>query len=221
MNKHLEILRVLVLLVVSVHFLLSCNKPGEPIQVKQLPMKVETKYLDDLKEGEKKPVHSHERAVTDWKFGCKVDFQFEVVDQTQLAREFLTTVKVNKVNIQLDAPVVIWLPEDADEKLIAHENAHVEICKKFYGTAKKDALEAAKKVVDKKFQGSGKSQKKSIKKALSIANREVCDYYHLNMSEKIDRVSEIFDSLDGSVDKPSDQLIEMAFKQFRVVKSDK
>ena len=211
----------LVLFMVSMFFLASCSSQGKPVTVNKLPMKIETKYLEDLPSGQPSPIHDHERAATDWKFGCKVDFKFEVVDQAQLANEFLTTVKVSSVNLQLDAPVVIWLPEDADEKLIAHENAHVEICKKFYSGAQKDALGSAQKVVGKKYQGTAKTYEGSIKNALAIANREVCDYYHMNMTEKIDRVSEIFDSLDSTLDQPSAQLVEMAFKQYRNVKSAK
>ena len=127
----------------------------------------------------------------------------------------MTTVKVKKVKIELDAPVVIWISKNADKELIEHENAHVEICRRFYKKAKKYAERAGAKVIGGSFQGAGKSSEESIKNALSIANRDVCNYFHLVLTEKVDRVSEIFDSLDHDSKVPSKQLIEKAFKQFK------
>lgn len=197
------------------------SKPAE-ITVKVQPMKVETRFIEKLKPGEKSPLAACEEALTDWKFGCKTGFDFEIVDKSELADEFLVNVRIKKATISLDAPVTIWISSNASEDTKMHEDAHVLICRRVYGEAEKTALAGAERVVKKEFQGGGSSLEAAVKEGLSLASEEICRYYHMAMVEKINRVSEIFDRLDhDNPDKKDSELVELAFQKYQLIKGNK
>lgn len=197
------------------------SKPAE-IAVQMLPMKVETRFIEKLKPGEKSPLSADQEALTDWQFGCKTAFDFEIVEKSELADEFLVNVKIKKATISLDAPVTIWISSKASEDTKVHEDAHVLICRRVYSEAEQTVLSGARRVIKKEFQGGGSTLEAAVKDGLSRASEEICRYYHMAMVEKINRVSEIFDTLDhDNPDKKDSELVELAFQKYRLIKGNK
>lgn len=183
--------------------------------MEQQPITVEKLWIEDVKDKSQIPIKPDEEAVTQWKFGCKNDFDFQIVEKTQLADEYMVTVKITAIKCTLTAPITVYLPKAASEDTKKHEEAHVEICKRVYSHAKQVAQEAAMAMIDHNFQASGKTVEDAVRNAISIANSEVSDTYHLNTGEEVRRVSEILDSLDEHNHAlPLAQLVEQAFGHY-------
>ena len=194
----------------------ACTGSIARVSVDKKPLVVETKYLEEAKE--KSPVEPHEQAATDWHFGCKTEFDFEIIDESKLGNEFLISVKVKKVKVSLEAPVVIWISRNAENEVKEHEEAHVKICRRVYQNAEDVAKAACEKVFGREYQGSGATADEAAQKALSVANQEICQYYHNNLVENVNRVSEIFDSLDPLHEKPVDEIVDMSFREYSKVR---
>lgn len=206
-------------MVVALCFLCSCAIDNPKINIIKKKMVVDTRYLENLKPGQSIPLEKNEEAITDWQFGCKTDFDFKVVEKCELGSEFLTSVRINKVTIELDAPVTVWISKKASKKVIQHENAHVLICRRVYLEAESTARAGAASALKYDIQGSGQTFEDALKNGLAKANQDICQYYHMNLVEKINRVSEVFDSLgDKNPDKSEEQLVDMAFKSYGIIK---
>ena len=209
----------LVVLVVASFTLWSCGKAEPHVVVSKSPASVETRYVEDLPEGEESPLSEDEEALTDWEFGCKTEFEFDILEKSELADEILVTERIKKASLSLDAPIVVWLPKGAGEDLVRHEEAHVAICKRVYRGAEGIARSGADSVLKRDFQGSGKTLQAAIKDGLARASKQICSNYHLQMVEKINRISEVFDTLDR--DNPNmdhKQLMELAFEKYSLIK---
>jgi len=191
------------------------------VTVDQQPISVEKFWIEDIKDKSQIPIKPDEEAVTQWKFGCKNDFDFQIVEKTQLADEFMVTVKITSIKSTLTAPIAVYLPKAASDETKKHEEAHVEICKRVYSHASQVAREAALAMIDRNFQASGKTVEEAVRSAISVANTEVCDAYHLNTGEEVRRVSEILDSLDEhnhTLALP--QLVDQAFGHYTRLSGD-
>ena len=132
----------------------------------------------------------------------------------------MVTVALKSVHITLDAPVTVWISKKSKEEVIEHEMAHVEICKRVYkNDAPKIASESIKKALERRtYQASGGSTQEAVGNALAITNKEICQYYHLKMVEKVNRVSEIFDSIEHDLKEPLSKVVDIAFDKYSVVK---
>lgn len=211
-------LLVVVSLMVATILLFSCSKAKPSVVIVKEPLSVKTRHIEDLKPGEKSPLGEDEEAITDWQFGCKTDFRFDIVEKSELADEFLVTVKIREARVRLDAPVTVWISKNADPDLVEHENAHVEICRRVYSEAEPIVRAGARTVTRREFQGTGQSVDAAVKEGLARASKEICRYYHLQMVEKINRVSEVFDTLDRDNPKMDHKkLLELAFKKYSLI----
>lgn len=200
--------------------LTSCT-PAQRVTVDQQPITLEKFWIEDVEDKSQIPIKPDEEAVTQWKFGCKNDFDFRIVEQTRLADEFMVTIRITSIKSTLTAPIAVYLPKAASDETKKHEDAHVEICKRVYSHAAQVAREAALAMIDRNFQASGKTVEEAVRSAISIANAEVCDDYHLNTGEEVRRVSEILDSLDEhNHTLPLPQLIDLAFGHYTRVSGD-
>lgn len=206
---------------IFVSSLAGCSSPAQRVSVDKEPLTVEKLWIEDIEDKSQIPIKPDEEAVTQWKFGCKNDFDFQIVEKTQLSDEFMVTVKINAIKTTLTAPITVYLPKAASDETKKHEEAHVEICKRVYSRAQEVAREAALEMIDRNFQASGKTIEDAVRNAISIANSEVSDAYHLNTGEEVRRVSEILDSLDEhNHDLPLPQLVDQAFGHYTRLSGD-
>lgn len=212
--------RAAIILCGSTLVLTGCS-PTQRVTVDQQPLTVEKLWIEDIKDKSQIPIKPDEEAVTQWKFGCKNDFDFQIVEKTQLSDEFMVTVKINSIKTTLSAPIVVYLPKAASDETKKHEEAHVEICKRVYSHAQQVAREAATAMIDRNFQASGKTVEDAVRNAISVANADVSDAYHLNTGEEVRRVSEILDSLDEhNHTLPLPQLVDQAFGHYTRLSGD-
>lgn len=163
------------------------------------------------------PLTPDEEAVTVWSFGCKSDFEFDIVDNTRLKQnDVMVTLRITRSKITLSAPVTVFLPEGASSELVRHEEGHVEICKRIYGKVDKEAEAAASAVVGKEYQASGASVEDACREAVQRAGSDVCLRYH-GISRSVNRVSNIYDQLDRTDHDEMPVLVNKAFATFSTV----
>lgn len=193
----------------------SCGS-SQPVTLMKQPLRVERITFDPKGDLSQIPISGDEGAVTVWSFGCKTDFEFDIVEKTFLSKDdYMVTIKIKKCRVELSAPVKVYLPEKADQELIEHEDGHVEICRRIYSDADKQALIAASQVIGKDYQASGPTIEAACQKAVEDASLAISETYHNRASVSVNRISEIYDALDKAEPAPARQLVEKAFtRQF-------
>ncbi len=186
------------------------------VTVDKTPLTVKKVFFDPKKPGDI-PLMPDEEAVTVWSFGCKTDFEFDIVDNTSLGKnDLMVTLRITRSKISLSAPVTVFLPQGASPELVSHEDGHVEICKRIYAKVDKEAEDAASVVVGKEFQASGATVEDACREAVQRASAEVCLRYH-GISHSVNRVSEIYDQLDRTGKGEMPALVDKAFSKFSTV----
>ncbi|MBX9667567.1 MAG: hypothetical protein K2X93_08120 [Candidatus Obscuribacterales bacterium] len=199
--------------------LTSCTLAGcgSPVSVKKTPLAVKTVLFDPDNPGNT-PLTPDEEAVTIWSFGCKTDFDFDIVDNTMLSKDdVMVTLKISSSKITLTAPITVFLPKGASEELKRHEDGHVQICRRIYQDAEKEAGIAAAIVVGKEYQASGKTVEEACRIAVERASADVCLRYH-GISHSVSRISDVYDSIYRTEHGDMQAMIDKAFSKYSVVR---
>lgn len=193
--------------------LAGCSR--SPVEVIKKPLKIETRYIEDTPDRNAIPLGADEEAITQWKFGCRADIDFEITSKELLDPDYLVSIKVTGVKMRLDAPVTIWVSKDSPADTLKHERAHALICSRVYKNAESIARQAAETVLGNSYQASGKTVDAACKVAVDRVAEEVCELYHLKAVESINRVSEVFDGLEQhDLGKTPEQMVDTAFSQY-------
>ncbi|HLK66735.1 MAG TPA: hypothetical protein VKU19_25045 [Bryobacteraceae bacterium] len=165
------------------------------------------------------PLQPGEAGVTVCDFSCEAEFDIEgtpTESPTEEGCEVTLTASVAAVTI--DLTITIWLPEDADEQLTAHEDGHADICKEVYDGAKQAAADAAKAFGKRTFTGKGKKCEDAKQAAIDMAVGAFCNDYGARTRAVDQRVSDIYDDLTDkgkkAEPKPKDA-VKKAFKKYK------
>jgi len=161
------------------------------------PITIEKVFIDDVKDKSEIPVTEDEEAATTWNFGCKTDFDFDIVDKTPLQNhDFMVSLKITKVHLTLSAPIEIWISKTASPTVLHHEQAHVKICERVYKDIDESALSAGRVVIGREYQASAGTTEDACRLAIERAGEDVYQRYHSAATDTIRRVSTIFDQLE-------------------------
>ena len=87
-------------------------------------------------------------------------------------------VTVNSVRVNLQLNITIWVPINASDRLIEHEQGHREISEHFYETADKLAAQIAATYLGKKFSVSGSDPHAELDKSLRQMAGEITQEYN-------------------------------------------
>lgn len=200
-------------LLIMLIMLAGCSR--SPVEVIKEPLEIETRYIEDAPDRSAIPLGEDEEAITKWKFGCRADIDFDITSKEIIDPDYLVSIKVKGVAIRLDAPVTIWVSKESSPDTLKHERAHALICSRVYKNADSIAREAARTVIGKSYQASGKTLESACKVAVDRAAEQVCELYHLKAVESINRVSEVFDGLEQhDMGKTPEQMVDTAFSQY-------
>lgn len=198
--------------------LISCT--NSDVRFVKEPLTVEKKFFDPVKDKGKIPVEESEEALTVWRFGCKTDFGFDVVEKIPLGEhDYMVTIKITSVKMTLAAPVTVYLPNNAPPPTVQHEDAHVEICKRVYGGIDAESKKAARSVLGAKYQDSGETVEAACRRCVERAGADVYERYQSMTSLPVNRVSEIFDELAGQSKEDPKVLLEKAFSRYQQISS--
>lgn len=129
------------------------------------------------------------------------DFKFVpriAVEKTKMIKEehwYTVTAKVKSVTVEVALPFDMWLPENAPESVVAHEDGHIRICRHFYRDAAHQARKCALHVLGREFVGEAKDEETAIKLAVDAASKEVLKCYREKIVEPTVRASTAYDAM--------------------------
>jgi hypothetical protein len=86
-------------------------------------------------------------------------------------------VTVTSVNVNLQLNVTIWVPANASQHVIEHEQGHREISERFYQDADKLAAKIAAPYLGKKFEISGTDLHGELSRSLQKMGDEITEEY--------------------------------------------
>ena len=116
------------------------------------------------------------------------------------ATDALVTVTQVKVTLQLK--ITIWVPNDATQHILEHEQGHREISEYYYQSADRIAQQIAAKYLGRQFQVSGTDLNSAIDKALQQMGAEITQEYdkELNPEPAQDRYETLTNHGGNDVD---------------------
>lgn len=190
------------------------------VVVEQEPISVKREYFDRGSTQSKQVAEEHNQSAnTHWKFQCVPKFRFDIVDKKTIGKApddtFSVKLRITNVNVFLAAPVTIYLPKQAKQDVVSHEDGHFKICKKVYDTnAKPAAQSAARALIGREFDGTGKSIELASQEALHHAAQDMGREFRSKTIDYLDRVSAYYDQLTPQhpESKYVDACVEAAFK---------
>lgn len=189
----------------------------QPVKVEWRAPEVEVRRFDLKKRPpDMPPLEKNEGAVTRSNFSASTQMRVIVKDQrTSASGACESTVVIERVEMTVALRVTIWLPNNADKKLTAHEQAHRRISEHFYQDAETVAQSLAKSYIGKTLQASGAECDSAVDAAIKNAIAELGGKYMAAIESPASRAQEIFDEITkhGANNVPEDAAIKQAIER--------
>jgi hypothetical protein len=141
------------------------------------------------------PIASNESGVCVSTSHCVAAIETQVAARRQTAAGFEADVQVLSARATIALNITLWLPKDAPQWLIEHEETHRQIDDRVYATAGKVALAAAQNCAGRIFTGSGTTAAAAEKDAILKAQQSLINDYNTHACSVWARVNDIFDQL--------------------------
>ncbi len=204
MRRSVVLLALLGLLVIGWHYwgnLASQGRPGKSAAavIEKLPINFANRTFDpENPPSDMPPIVPGELAVCDSNFIAKADVSGDA--QRTGATHALVTVTGVKVTLQLH--ITIWVPANASQHVIEHEQGHREISEYFYKTADKIAERIAAGYIGKQESINGPDLNDEVTKSLQQMGAEITEQYgkELNPEPAQLRYDEITDHSRNEVE---------------------
>ena len=192
------------------------------VAIQHDPPFVEHKSFDPAHPPEKMPhLDPGEAAVTETIFDCAVKSYTQGAKHVSNGGKFESIANIDKIELTLKLHVIVWLPNGAPQKLIAHEEGHRRIAEQIYKERADNAAKAAAaKVDDKEFRAPADSFEqadKALEAKLTAAQNHLCDAYLAQTGGVAGRVGDLYDQITnhGTKRQPAeDQAIDQAFERY-------
>jgi hypothetical protein len=171
-------------------------RADEVVKVERAEPAVEYKRFDPAHLPEPPPpLENGEQAVCVYRFDVETDARYSYAQPAEGAPKGPVTldVKVVGMNVKLKLTVTIWLPKDAPEKLLEHEEGHRAIAERFYAGAEKTARLLAVKRLGRTFRGEGKDAESAGRAAMEGMSTSYCDDYLKAVNGTCERAQGVYD----------------------------
>lgn len=184
-----------------------------PVLIEKKPPVVERRTFESGNPNKEAPLKEGEDAITIWDFRFGVNVGYDEVYSRKEKDLIKAVISVNRIRINLELPITIWVPSNINEKLENHENGHRQIAEEIYRGADQTALRQAEAVIGKFYDGFGKTKEDAIKDAQSKAAHELNRDYCRDTATYSRLVSDIYDraTKHGKNRKPEFIAIQEAF----------
>lgn len=169
------------------------------------------KRLPGFKQDIQKP---DEDASSEWDFECASEMDYSLFEKQKSGNHWLVRLRIDAVRVRLALPVKVALPETASNHLKAHEDGHVEICKKVYEDADRHVRLAVQDIMQRTYAGQGETLDEASQSAVAVATRELADLYRRQTLDVVNDVSEIYDFLQRKPDSEPEKSVVEAFKRY-------
>lgn len=180
----------------SIAFLLAPSASAA-VQVLKRPAKVEYRTFDrdGPRPADMPELKWNELAVTVFAYQCGTLVNY-TADRRKKSRDGATaSLTVQDVKVTLTLKITVWLPNDAKDRLKAHEEGHRTIGERFYAQAEAAAREAGRRADGQRFAGSGPTSAAALEQALAAASGEVTAAYRAAIPARAERTNDLFDEL--------------------------
>ena len=194
------------------------------VKVEKAPVVVARKTFDRRHPPpEMPPLGPRADAVTHFRFGCSTNASYEVTSRRRDRGRgkgagdgggCTATARINDLTVRLELAITIWVPRNARQKLIDHEEGHRVIAERVYATAERAARDEARKWVGRSVTGRAGTCPAAADAAVREANHAFCEAYLEATSGWSGRVGDLYDDFTdhGRRDTPGvDEAIEWAF----------
>ncbi|HEY2585153.1 MAG TPA: hypothetical protein VGI81_05255 [Tepidisphaeraceae bacterium] len=187
------------------------------VTVDRQPTVVERRTFDPAhRPADMPPLQGNEAAVTESKFDCKVGMDYRVLDHNRRPDGCAATLQIRGIHIELQLKVLIWLPEHAPAKLVAHEEGHRRIAERVYAQAEQAARAIARPIDGKRVTGDGADCAAAEKRATESTADGFCKECLRQTATTAGRVGDVYDDLTahGTRAEPAeDEAIRQAFQK--------
>lgn len=190
----------------------ACNSVA-PVSVHKSDLSIEKHAYDkDNRPPQEIGKHPSVEANTHWDYRISPEVTVERSKLEKNAQGFQATVLVKSISVELALPIEMWVPEAVAERVIAHEEGHIRICKHFYSVAENVARECAMSTIGHTYDGVGKDETEATQRAIEFASSELCTCYQRKIIEPTNRASAIYDRLTshGQNSTPIGEAVEKA-----------
>jgi hypothetical protein len=172
----------------------TVEKATPQLQVKILPADQVKKDKLNKSNNRAAPLKDMD-AYTEWFYSCHAELDTEEQSKDDTIGASTLALKIKGIKFKLSLPITVYLPVHANAVLKEHEDGHVQICSIIYGRADSAAVEAAKQVVGKTFNGMGKDLPAARNMALAQAQRIIAQCYQEGTSTLADQASQKYELL--------------------------
>lgn len=199
----------------SAVLLAACNT-AQPVSVrKSEPVIQRHAYDKDNRPPEEVGKHPSVEANTHWDYRITPEITVERKKLEPSTQGLQATVLVKRISVELALPIEMWVPEGVSDRVIAHEDGHIRICKHFYSDAENVARECANSTIGHTYEGAGKDENEAIQGAIEIATGELCTCYQRKIIEPTNRASATYDRLTshGQNSTPIGEAVDKAIQE--------
>ena len=164
------------------------------------------------------PLGPRADAVTHFRFGCATSASYETTSKRpdRGRGQCTATARINELTVRLELEITIWVPKDARQTLIDHEEGHRVIAERVYETAERAARAEGAKWVGRTVTGKAATCAAAADVAVRDANHRFCQAYLEATSGWSGRVGDLYDVITdhGRRRSPTaEAAIELAFER--------
>jgi hypothetical protein len=163
------------------------------------------------------PIEKGEAAVCVYQFGVATDVRCTYAVPAGAEKgPVKLDLKLTQVTVKLSLEVTIWLPNDAEPRIVAHEEGHRTIAEHYYATADRAARAIATRVAGTRVPAEGKDAAAAVHAAIERVNQRLCDECMDTVNKPCERAEAAFDRLTDHARKESPtarEAIELSIKE--------
>jgi hypothetical protein len=169
----------------------------EAVKVEKVEVKVEYKTFDPKNLPDPPPpLKGNEAAVCVYGFGVESNVKYGYKAPGNAGRgPVSTTVDLSGVSVRLTLTITVWLPNNANAQLKAHEEGHRTIAEHYYKTAEQVARSIAQKVVGRKIPIRANDLDAAAREEIERVNRELCDQVIAAIDGPCGKAEDIYDEI--------------------------
>ena len=180
------------------------------------PLEKDVVYLEDRKDLAGRCKDLDFEAFTEWFYHCNVELSYDEIKKEDASGFGSCTLQIKGAKVKLSCPVQVCVSKKAPADTLAHEEGHVEICRRVYGRAPSVVQKACQSLMGKRFYGMGRSYEAARKQALSLAYGEISQTFRRLITDVAEEASDRYDRLaarrEGQKDWTVKVLIETALR---------
>jgi hypothetical protein len=169
----------------------------DTVQIEKAEVKVEYKRFDpDHPPTPPPPIEKGEAAITLCRFDAEVYSRYRYTQPGSApAGPVKTDVTVDGINVKLTLSVTIWLPDNANKELAAHEEGHRWIAEKYYADAEQVIRPMAQQCVGKRLKGEGRDAKSAARSANDTMTNKLYREYIDTITASCQKAHDIYDKV--------------------------